>query len=86
MKYTINYGTGTGNETANTLKEAMTKADKGAAYTHHDIVIMDNDEREVARRKWWNVPYNPAEDESLDPIKFGKNGYYADWEIAVAVA
>ena len=82
MKYTINYGTGAGNETAKTLEEAIIKADKGAAYTQHDIIITDGNGSEVARRKWWGVQHNPEEDESENSIEFGTYGYYSDWQIA----
>ncbi len=81
-KYFINYHTGAGNEHAQTLEEAMKKADKGAAYTQQDITIEDNNNTVILRRRWCGIAYNPetADDSIQDIIQFGKFGYFAAWE------
>lgn len=76
--YYIRYGTGAGDETAATLKEAMQLADDGAAYTQQDIKIFSADEL-VALRHWWGVKYDPEESEESDIIDFGDFGYYGEW-------
>lgn len=76
--YYINYQTGAGNDTADTLEEAKRIADEGAAYTQQPIVIEDEDGNEVSRRSWYGVKYN-ADDDCVDPILFGSFGFYSDW-------
>lgn len=78
--YYINYHTGAGDDTADTLDEAMKLADEGAAYTKCGITIEDENGNEVAGRNWYGVPYSEDDDEpSDDPICFGDFGYYGDW-------
>lgn len=77
--FNINYGTGAGNESAETLWEAKALADEGAAYTQADIVITDEDGDEVARRTWCGVAYDADECGEENPINFGDYGYYTDW-------
>lgn len=76
--YYINYNTGAGNDTADTLEEAKRIADDGACYTQHPIVIEDEDGNEVSRRSWYGAKYN-ADDDCVDPILFGSFGFYSDW-------
>ena len=75
--YYINYNTGAGNETAESLSEAKRLADEGAAYTQRNITIYDDDGNEVAGRIW----YGCMTDVELceDPITFGDFGFYGDW-------
>lgn len=83
-KYYINYGTGAGNEYAETLEEAMTIADEGAAYTQRDIRITDAESGELAAiRQWWGVVYDPDESGEAEEeiIAFGEFGYYGAWNI-----
>lgn len=83
-KYYINYGTGAGNEYAETLEEAMTIADEGAAYTQQDIRITDAESGDLAAsRHWWGVEYDPEldADSEDDVISFGKFGHYGAWTI-----
>lgn len=77
--YYINYQTGAGNDTSDTLEEAKRIADEGAAYTRQPIVIEDEDGNEVSRRSWYGVEYNANEYYCVDPILFGSFGFYSDW-------
>jgi len=78
MSYLVNFHTGAGNFTADTLEEAMTRADEAAAYTQQDITVEDDNGTQVAIRRWYGVAYDPEIPEEA-PIDFGKFGYYADW-------
>jgi len=75
------YGTISGRDSADELEKAIEIANKKASYTQQDIVITDETNKELIRRRWWNMPFNPANDDSQDPIEFGDLGYYSDWEI-----
>lgn len=77
--YYINYHTGAGDDTADTMDKAMQVADAGAAYTQQDITIEDEAGNVVAIRRWYGVQYNKDEDDAETPICFGDFGYYADW-------
>lgn len=77
--YYVNYHTGVGNRTADTLEEAMELADKGAAFTRCNITIDDEHGNVVAGRQWYAVPYSEDDESSDDPICFGDFGYYDDW-------
>lgn len=75
--YYINYNTGVGNETAETLKDAKRKADEGAAYTQCDIDIYDDNRNLITTRTWYGCM---TDVETMnDPITFGDFGFYADW-------
>lgn len=76
---TINYNTGVGNLTAETISEAKSIADDNCQYTQADITI-EEDEEVIARRKWYGFEFNEENDGSEDPIRFGSFGYYADWD------
>lgn len=78
-KYYIDYGTGAGNEwVEGSIDEAKKAADDGATYTQCDIVISDENEDEIIRRKWYG--YKLSEDDDVtDPIEFGDFGFYDDW-------
>lgn len=78
--FNVDFGTGAGNESAETLLEAKALADEGAAYTERDIVITDEDGDEVARRTWWGVQYDEDVGDETDPICFGSFGYFGDWQ------
>lgn len=83
-KYYINYGTGAGNEYAETLEQAMTIADEGAAYTQRDIRVTDAESGDLAAiRPWCGVKYDPDESEETEDeiIAFGDFGYYGAWQI-----
>lgn len=77
-KYYINYNTGAGNDTANTLKEAIETAVENAAYTQQPIIIENEDGIEVARLPWYGVK---ATDEDEVTVDFGDYGFYGTWEI-----
>lgn len=79
MKYRIEFNTGVGYYTCNTIKEAMEFADDNASYTQQDIDIINNEIGEiVAIRRWWGVEADANEQEGI--INFGKFGYYGPWE------
>ena len=50
--YYIDYCNGTMPDWAETLEDAMRKADEGAAGTEKDIIIFDDRDRETARKSW----------------------------------
>ena len=82
MQYYIDYHTGAGNEwVKGTLEQAMARADEEAEYTQQDITIKDGDGREVARRTWYGVEYDPTETEESEDevIQFGQFGHYSAW-------
>lgn len=76
--FKIKYGTGAGNTTADTLDEAMSIADEGAAYTQEHISIEDAEGNVVARRFWWSCTEGIENEEN--PIRFGDFGFYGDWQ------
>lgn len=81
MSYSINFGTGAGNESGfKTLEEAKEYANKQAAYTQLAITIEDPEGNLVCRRPWRGTQLDPSVDPSEDPIEFGSFGYYSDWE------
>ena len=69
---------------ATDLESAMAEADNAASYCQENITLIETDDegKEITEyiRKWWNVPFDKKEDESLNPIEFGDFGYYSDWE------
>lgn len=75
------YGTSSGRDCTDDIEKAVEFADKKASYTQQDIVITDETNKELIRRRWWGMPFNPANDDSQDPIEIGDFGYYSDWEI-----
>lgn len=79
MSYTVNFGTGVGDEYGfATVEDAQDYADENAAYTQQNIKIEDHNENVVCIRKWWGCrDYEPAPEDSLE---FGSLGYYSDWE------
>lgn len=78
-KYYINYGTGAGNEWADSLEEAMQMAEKNCAYTQRSITIEDEKHDEIMKSLWIPVAYNPEEDPDEPMANFGDFGYYAAW-------
>ena len=81
-RYYIDYGTGEGNEAvAGSLNTAKAIADNGAAFTQQDIVIYDANGVEIARRRWWNVDYDPdaTEETQAEVIQFGTYGFFGAW-------
>ena len=83
-RYLVDFGTGAGNVTAETLSEAQAIADAEACYTGCGICIIDTVKSEVvAQRRWWGVDYDIDAKmgvECEDPITFGSAGYYDDWD------
>ena len=84
--YKINYHTGAGNQTIENkpLEEVMEIADKGAAYTQQNISITDENDNEVACRRWYGYDIQNDIDNDIEhenPISFGTFGFYADWVI-----
>lgn len=80
--FTIDYNTGITDECEGTLEEAKAIADEGAAYTQQDITIRDEKGVEVARRRWYGVPFDPEETECTedDVIQFGTFGFFDEWQ------
>ena len=76
--YTINFNTGIGNQTAQTLEEAKLIADQDCQYTQADITI-EKEDKVIARGRWWPVEFDEEVDDSQYPILYGTFGYYADW-------
>lgn len=79
MKYLVNFHTGAGNEYFDSLEEAKAFADEAVAYTEQPISIEDEDGCEIIHRSWYGVEYN-EDDDMEDPICFGSDGFYGDWE------
>ena len=79
--YWVRFGTGEGDFWEDGLEEAMRAADDAACYTQKDIVVEDEDGREVARRMWCDLGFDERECPDEDPICFGDAGYYGDWEL-----
>ena len=74
-QYFIDFGTGAGNEGADTLEEAMEIAEEGLTYTLQPVTIY-SDGAEVARLPWFGI--EPGEDEVVTS-RFGSHGYYGEW-------
>lgn len=82
MKFLVNFGTGAGNEFAETLEEAKEIAEENATYTQASITIEipNNNEEEnevVAKLPWWSV--HPGDDDVVT-VDFGDFGFYGEWE------
>lgn len=75
-KYYVNFGTGEGNEEADTLDEAMELAVEGATYTQDPIIIAEDGE-EIARLPWYGVK---AEEDDIITVDFGDYGFYGEWQ------
>ncbi|MFA5559213.1 MAG: hypothetical protein WDA59_07160 [Methanofastidiosum sp.] len=82
-KYLVNFGTGAGNEYADTIEEAKRIAVEQASYTQASIkieLVNEDDEEEnevIARLPWWGV--QPGEDDEVI-VDFGEFGFYGEWE------
>ena len=78
----INYHTGAGDETADTMEQAMEIADDGACYTQQDITIEHDNGTVIAERKWYGVQSSQEDlEDGEDIIEFGSFGYYGHWVI-----
>lgn len=77
MKFLVNFGTGAGNEWAETLEEAKQIAEENATYTQASIIIEDKNYNEIAKLPWWSV--QPGEDDEVT-VDFGNFGFYGEWE------
>ena len=77
MKYLVNYGTGVGNESFDSLKEAMESVN--FSYTQESVVIEDSQQNEILIAKWWNVAYDEELSENEPIADFGI-GYYENWK------
>ena len=79
--FIIDYGTGAGNDTAETIEQAKKIADDNATYTQCSITILDDDGDEVASRRWIGKQYDPDQDACCENrLDFGSFGYFADWD------
>lgn len=80
--FTIYYNNGLWDECDGTLDEAKAAADESASYTQCDISIEDENREEVARRRWYGVPFDPSETEATedDVLQFGSFGFFDRWE------
>lgn len=74
-KYYVDFGTGAGNDFAETLEKAMEFAVDGARYTQQSIKIFC-DEDQVAELPWWGVA---AEEDDIVTVNYGDFGYYGEW-------
>lgn len=63
----------------NTVEDAVEYADKCASYSGDDIEIFDNLYGvTILKRKWWRS--REGIELNDDPIDFGCEGYYGDWQ------
>ena len=79
MKYVISYGDGTYETVDGKLSTAMEIADANAKFTERTLSIYTVSGKRVAMRYWFYTLLYV--DVSKNPIKFGENGFYADWEV-----
>ena len=82
MKYLVNFGTGVGNEYADTIEKAKEIAEEKATFTQASITIElvnDDDEEvtEVVAELLWSSMRATDEDEVT--IDFGDLGFYEEW-------
>lgn len=80
-KYYIDFGTGVGNEYAETIEEAKKIAVENSAYTQKSIEIADAEtNEEICRLPWYGVKADEEawENESIT-VNFGDFGYYGRW-------
>lgn len=82
MKYLVNFGTGVGNEYADTVEKAKEIAEEKATFTQASITIElvnDDDEEvtEVVAELLWSSMRATDEDEVT--IDFGDLGFYGEW-------
>ena len=74
-KYLVDFGTGAGNEYAETLEDAKRIAEANLAYTQQNVNIYEDDEV-VATLPWWGV--QPEQDDVVT-AQFGSFGFYGQW-------
>lgn len=80
--YYINYHTGAGDETSDTLEQAMEIADDGACYTQQNITIEDDNGNVIAERTWYGVQASQEDlEDEEDIIDFGSFGHYGPWVV-----
>lgn len=77
-QYWVRYHTGAGDESADSLDEAMDLAVAGVAYTQQDITIEDEDGKLLARLPWCGVAATEDDEVVAD---YGKFGFYGEWWI-----
>lgn len=76
-KYFVDFGTGAGDEYADTLEEAMEIAIEDSSYTQETIKIFKG-ENQVAELPWWGVK---AEEGDIVTVNCGDFGFYGEWII-----
>lgn len=76
--YIVNYQTGRGNTTHDTIEEA--KAATVPAYTQLSVLIEDEDRHCIARLPWIGMPYEEDQEDDTPHTDFGAYGYYGQWE------
>jgi hypothetical protein len=74
-KYLVDFGTGAGNEYAETLEDAKRIAEANLAYTQQDVDIYEDDTL-VTTLRWWGV--QPEQDDVVT-AQFGSFGFYGQW-------
>ncbi|MDL2273306.1 hypothetical protein LJC34_01965 [Oscillospiraceae bacterium OttesenSCG-928-G22] len=75
--FTLNYGTGAGDTTHESIEECMEMVD--FAYTQTSVYIVDENNCDLWVAQWWGMPYNPEEDDDEPLADFGSFGYYSQW-------
>lgn len=72
-------------EVVGTLEQAMEYADKNISYNQEDILIYEEKEngeyKLIARRRWYNVDIDEAEEDENECISYGAAGHYGAWEM-----
>ena len=88
MRYIVDFGTGVGNSSADSLDDAKVIAERDATYTQSSIYIIDRnklpddydsddyDKATVSQLPWCGV--QPEEDDEV-LVDFGDYGFYGEW-------
>lgn len=77
--YKVNFNTGVGNVTAETLEEAKQSALDGMGYTQQAIVIEDEHGNEITRSQWYGVEPSEEDYENGNVLEEIGGGFYQRW-------
>lgn len=62
-----------------TIDSVKAYADKHSFPSHEDIVIFDYDSDAGSTRQWYFGKFDSRKYHFIDPIEFGKEGFFGDW-------
>lgn len=77
MKFYVDYQTGAGNfEFEGTIDEVMHEAVERVSYTQQNVIIYDENRKEVAILPWYGVQ---ADGDDVITVDYSNFGFYGEW-------